>query len=91
MGKAPKEDPQDKAARLRERRISQMERDSATQRTAGDLTSDLRSVYGLRGLPLVFGSAPVSGAPGLTTRPKWPDGGSGKGFAPTAALMAIGK
>ena len=59
MGKAPKEDPQDKAARLRERRISQMERDSATQRTAGDLTGDLRSVYGLRGLPLTFGSAPA--------------------------------
>jgi hypothetical protein len=63
MGRTPKEDPQDKAARLRERRISQMERDSATQRTAGELTADLRSVYGLRGLPLTFGSAPMPVVP----------------------------
>lgn len=74
MGKTPKEDPQDKAARLRERRISAMERDSATQRTAGDLTADLRSVYGLRGLPLAFGSgpgAPVPSAPSAQPKLPW--------------------
>jgi hypothetical protein len=57
MGRVPKEDPQDKAARLRERRLSEIDQMQAAQKTAGDLTTDFRAVYGLRGLPLQFGSA----------------------------------
>ena len=64
MGKTPKEDPADKAARLRERRISGIERDTATQKTAADLTSDLRSIYGFRGIPLNFGTV------GAVAKPK---------------------
>lgn len=40
------EDPAAKAARLRERRITQMELDDATEETAQDLTTDIRGVYG---------------------------------------------
>lgn len=53
--KTPKEDPADKAARLRERRISELEQDQATQKQAAGLTSDIRSVYGLRAMSL-FGT-----------------------------------
>lgn len=77
MGKAPKEDPKDKAARMRERRISQLERNSATQMTASDLTSDLKSVYGLRGIPLMFGSAGVPAAPRPTNFMPFSSSGSG--------------
>lgn len=66
MGRTPKENPEDRKARLRERRISEIERSTATQNTAGDLTADLRAVYGLRGIPLQFGSAP----PPPTPKPK---------------------
>lgn len=52
MGKAPKEDPADKAARLRERRLSALDQGRAAQEQAGQLTSDLRRIYGFRGLPL---------------------------------------
>jgi hypothetical protein len=69
MGKAPKENPEDRKARLRERRIAGIERDTATQKTAADLTSDLRSIYGFRGIPLMFGSM---GAPAKPTRPPMP-------------------
>lgn len=55
MGKPKGESPEDQAARLRERRISSIERDRASQMTAKDLTSDLKSVYGFRGIPLMFG------------------------------------
>jgi len=51
MGK-PKEDPEDKKARLRERRLSQLERQDATQNNAAGLTSDLSAVYGLRGISM---------------------------------------
>lgn len=44
---APKENPKDKAARLRERQLSQRERNRAAQSNAQSLTSDLRGVYGL--------------------------------------------
>lgn len=54
--KPPGESAEDRAARLRERRIAGIERDTASQGTAGDLTADLRSVYGLRGIPLMFGA-----------------------------------
>jgi hypothetical protein len=43
-----KEDPKDKAARLRERRITEVERSKTAESAAGSLTSDLRSIYGLR-------------------------------------------
>lgn len=46
MQGGPKESKEDKKARLRERRLSQMERDKATQETSSDLTNDLRAVYG---------------------------------------------
>lgn len=55
----PKEDPEDKAARLRERRLSLLERNASTQESAKGLTSDLRAVYGLKGLkmsPSLFGT-----------------------------------
>jgi len=40
----------DKAARLRERRLSEIERTQTTEDTAGGLTSDLRAVYGMKGM-----------------------------------------
>jgi len=48
----PKEDPADKAARLRERRVSELERAAAAQKQAAGLSSDLRAVYGLRSMSL---------------------------------------
>lgn len=62
--KAPKEDPADRAARLRERRLSEIDQTRAGQKTAGDLTSDLRSVYGFRGIPLMFGGGGASSSGG---------------------------
>jgi hypothetical protein len=52
--KSPKEDPEDKAARLRERRITDVERSEATQRNAAGMTSDLATIYGLKGLKGLF-------------------------------------
>lgn len=46
MQGGPRESEDDKKARLRERKLSQMERDKATQETSADLTNDLRAVYG---------------------------------------------
>ena len=62
--KSPKEDPADKAARLRERRISEIERSMATEKQAGGLMSDIGAVYGIRSIPL-FGMAgkPTTAAP----------------------------
>lgn len=40
------ESAEDKAARLRERRLTSLERSSAASETAAGLTNDLRSVYG---------------------------------------------
>lgn len=62
------ESAEDRRARLRERRISGIERDTATQQTAADLTSDLKSVYGFRGIPLAFGQVGTTVKP--VTRPK---------------------
>lgn len=42
----PKEDPKDKAARLRERRMAEVEQQGAAQEQAGRLASDLRAIYG---------------------------------------------
>ena len=63
----PKENPKDKAARLRERRISDLEQKDTAQNTAAGLTSDLRAVYGLKKLPNMFNmtAAPPSKRGGL--------------------------
>lgn len=66
--KTPKEDPADKANRMRERRISELEQDQATQKQAAGLTSDIRAVYGLRAMSL-FGRP---GAKPATPRPSPP-------------------
>lgn len=55
--KPPGESPEDKAARLRERRLAELDRNIASQRTSADMTGDLRAVYGLRGLGIGSGSA----------------------------------
>lgn len=62
MGK-PKEDPADKAARERERRITDVERQKTGEQQAAGLTTDLRAVYGLRGMPNIFGTAKRADAP----------------------------
>ena len=63
--KTPKEDPADKANRMRERRISELEQDQATQKQAAGLTSDIRAVYGLRAMSLFGrpGAKPSSPSP----------------------------
>lgn len=66
MGKKPKEDPQDKKARLRERRLSEIERQQSAEGNAAGLSADIRAVYGaLKGNrpSMPFGPAP---RPGLT-------------------------
>lgn len=60
--KSPKEDPNDKAARERERRLAELDQNAAAQKDAGGLTTDLRSVYGLRSLSL-FGTGGIATAP----------------------------
>lgn len=66
MGSRPKENPADKKARLRERRMSTLERARAAEDQAGGLTADLRAIYGSRrtvrpttnpGLPPGMGSS----------------------------------
>lgn len=44
----PKENPDDKKARLRERRLSEVERAGATQDNASGLTADVRAIYGMQ-------------------------------------------
>lgn len=61
--KPPGESAEDKAARLRERRLSELDRNVAAQRSSADMAGDLRAVYGLRGLPLAFGSSPAQSVP----------------------------
>lgn len=58
----PKEDADAKKDRLRERRLSLLDRRETAEETAGGLTSDLRAVYGLRGLSM-FGKRGNSVAP----------------------------
>lgn len=71
--KPPKEDPADRAARLSERRMSELEQVRAAQGNAAAMTSDLRSVYGFRNNfgyrmpPSVFKPQPV-------LQPKLPKG-----------------
>lgn len=44
--KTPKEDPADKAARLRERRLAELDRSRTISQQASAETSDIRAVYG---------------------------------------------
>ena len=58
--KSPKEDPADKAARLRERRLSELELTQTTEKQAGGLGNDLASVFGLRSIPMFgMGGSPA--------------------------------
>ena len=65
----PKEDPDDKKDRLRERRLSLLERRRAAEKNAGGLTTDLRGVYGLGGIPLIGarGNAKAPSTPSTNT------------------------
>ena len=53
-----KEDPADKEARLRERRITDVDRQKSAEQNADGLTSDIRAIYGMKGLKPVRGLAP---------------------------------
>jgi len=44
--KTPQEDPADRAARLRERRMTDIERAKSTEESAAGLAADIRSIYG---------------------------------------------
>lgn len=66
--KSPKEDPNDKAARERERRLAELDQNAAAQKDAGGLTTDLRSVYGLRSLSL-FGTGGIAPKPVVQKSP----------------------
>lgn len=66
--KTPKENPDDKAARLRERRSAELERSRTVQTQARDMTGDVRRIYGNR--VSMFGLArpiaPVAPRPSVT-------------------------
>lgn len=53
----PKEDPADKAARLRERRMTEIERRKSSEDFASGLTSDLRAIYGMTGIQRIAGNS----------------------------------
>lgn len=53
----PKEDPEDKKQRDRERKRSIFERRRATEEQADGLTSDFQSIYGMSGMNM-FSPAP---------------------------------
>jgi hypothetical protein len=79
--KAPAEDPAAKAARERDRRLSDLARLDTVVDQADDLTDDLRKVYGLRrlgrpGATAVPGRQPVAAAmpKGPTPAPGTPGG-----------------
>lgn len=72
MGK-PKEDPADKKARLRERRLSEIERMGASQNNAAGLSADVRAIYGMQpnsGPSQPF--RPIKKAPPLSVFPQPP-------------------
>lgn len=58
----PREDPADRAARLRERRITEADRTVWAERGALRLTTDLRSLYGLRQLTQFSAPTPATSA-----------------------------
>ena len=66
--KTPKEDPKAKADRERERRLSTIERRRSAQDEADDMTSDLRSVYGLNALSMFGRAGARAAAPASTPR-----------------------
>ena len=70
--KSPREDPADKAARLRERRLSELELTQTTEKQAGGLGNDLASVFGLRSIPMFgkAGKAAPASIPGSKPTPK---------------------
>lgn len=51
----PKESREDRDARRRERRLSEIDQTQAAQEQASNLTTELRAIYGLRGIPLMSG------------------------------------
>lgn len=55
----PKEDPDAKRDRMRQRRLSVLDRRETAEEAAGGLTSDLRAVYGLKGISM-FGTRGTS-------------------------------
>lgn len=63
MGPSNKEDPEDRNARLRERRESLLERRMAAEEQARDMTTDYSSVYGVRNISMF-------GMPGTKPKPK---------------------
>ena len=77
--KTPKEPADAKAARLRERRLAELDRNSATQQLATGLTSDIRGTYGNR--VSMFGMSNV--APMPSVRP-----GSIFGLKPVTGLRS---
>ena len=66
MRSMPKEDPEAKAQRERERRLAKLDRSRAAQDEANDLTRDLRAVYGLSALRS-YGKAGRSTSPAKST------------------------
>lgn len=46
----PRENKEDRKARLRERRLSEIDRTQSAEQQAAGLTTDLRAIYGLRGM-----------------------------------------
>lgn len=58
----PRENPEDRADRERERRLATKERRDAAQQTAADLTQDLSSVYGVRAMSM-FAPRPRKSSP----------------------------
>lgn len=66
MGR-PKEDPADKAARLRERRMTELDRARSGEMNAASLTSDMRSVYNMKSLPGISFAPGVARSPSIFT------------------------
>lgn len=62
VSRTPKEDPQAKADRERDRRLATLDRRDSAQQEADDMTTDLRSVYGLSALSM-FGRSGTKPTP----------------------------
>ena len=58
----PKEDEESKRDRLRQRKSAMLDRRKSAEESATGLTTDLRAVYGLRGLSM-FGNRGTSTTP----------------------------
>jgi hypothetical protein len=59
----PKESREDLAARRRERRLSEIDRTASAEEQAAGLTTELRAIYGLRGIPMMGGALPPASRP----------------------------